>query len=239
MKLILDESTTEKGLKKNNPCRVQATEVNQERFFKREPGGARTHDQLVKSQLLYQLSYRFSVYLILGKHQKYTDLSMKINSLDRKNEISFILRVIFDYNEEYSSVPFALNRMPSIFTRIIQGEIPSYKIAENDTHVAFLDIRPVAKGHTLIVPKQEIDKWTDLPTDLLSDTILFAKTVAQHLEHTLKPIRVGLVIEGMEVPHAHIHLIPIYQVGQSMSLSLGAAANQDELAEIATQCSML
>jgi histidine triad (HIT) family protein len=129
--------------------------------------------------------------------------------------------------------------MPSIFTRIIKGEIPSHRIAENDAHIAFLDIRPVAKGHTLIVPKQEIDKWTDLPSDVLSDTILFAKTVAQHLEHTLKPMRVGLVIEGMEVPHAHIHLIPIYQAGQSMSLSLGTAASQDELAEVAAQCSML
>jgi histidine triad (HIT) family protein len=129
--------------------------------------------------------------------------------------------------------------MPSIFTRIIKGEIPSHRIAENDAHIAFLDIRPVAKGHTLIVPKQEIDKWTDLPSDVLSDTILFTKTVAQHLEHTLKPMRVGLVIEGMEVPHAHIHLIPIYQAGQSMSLSLGTAASQDELAEVVAQCSML
>lgn len=129
--------------------------------------------------------------------------------------------------------------MASIFTRIIQGELPSYKIAETETHMAFLDIRPVAKGHTLIVPKQEIDKWTDLPSDVLTETMLFAKTVAQHLEKTLHPIRVGLVIEGMEVPHAHIHLIPIYTVGQSMSLSLGAAASQEELTQVASQCTMI
>ncbi len=149
------------------------------------------------------------------------------------------MRVLSDYHEGNKLHIFVSNTMASIFTRIIQGEIPSHKIAENDTHLAFLDIRPVAKGHTLVVPKKEIDRWTDLSDELLSQTTLFAKTVANHLQETLHPIRVGLVIEGMEVPHAHIHLIPIYEVGQSMSLSLGTAASQEELAKVASQCSML
>ncbi|QHS62136.1 HIT family protein [Chitinophaga agri] len=97
----------------------------------------------------------------------------------------------------------------SVFTKIIKGEIPSYKIAENDHFYAFLDIFPLMKGHTLIVPKVEIDKFFDVTDDLLGEWLLFAKPIAQSIERSFPCNRVGMSVIGLEVPHAHMHLIPI------------------------------
>lgn len=99
--------------------------------------------------------------------------------------------------------------MASIFTKIIKGEIPSYKIAEDDRFYAFLDIHPLAKGHTLVVPKVEIDYLFDLEDDLLGDMMVFARKVALAIDETMDCKRVGVAVLGLEVPHAHIHLVPI------------------------------
>lgn len=101
--------------------------------------------------------------------------------------------------------------MATIFTKIIKGEIPSYKIAEDDKFYAFLDINPVAEGHTLVVPKREEDYIFALSDEELADMVVFAKKVAAKLQRRLDCKRVGVAVIGMEVPHAHIHLIPINQ----------------------------
>lgn len=99
--------------------------------------------------------------------------------------------------------------MPTIFSRIAAGEIPSYKIAEDDRFFAFLDINPLTEGHTLVIPKQETDYLFDLSDDLLRDMIVFAKQTAKAIEKAVPCKRVGVAVIGLEVPHAHIHLIPI------------------------------
>lgn len=99
--------------------------------------------------------------------------------------------------------------MATIFSKIINGEIPSYKIAEDDRFLAFLDIHPLAKGHTLVVPKVETDYLFDLEDDLLGDMMKFAKKVALAIDKTMDCKRVGVAVLGLEVPHAHIHLCPI------------------------------
>lgn len=99
--------------------------------------------------------------------------------------------------------------MASIFSRIAAGEIPSYKVAEDDKHYAFLDINPVAKGHTLVIPKREVDYIFDLSDDELAELHVFAKKVAKALGKAVPCQRVGVAVMGLEVPHAHIHLIPI------------------------------
>lgn len=99
--------------------------------------------------------------------------------------------------------------MATIFSRIIAGEIPCYKVAENDRFFAFLDINPLKEGHTLVVPKQETDYLFDLDDETLAGMILFAKQVARKIEQTVACKRVAVVVLGLEVPHAHIHLIPI------------------------------
>ncbi|WP_118973346.1 HIT family protein [Taibaiella koreensis] len=101
----------------------------------------------------------------------------------------------------------------TIFSKIIAGETPSYKIAENDRFFAFLDIFPLAKGHTLVVPKVEIDKIFDLDDALLAEGILFAKKIGKAIEKAFDCNRCGISVIGLEVPHAHIHLIPITGVG--------------------------
>ena len=97
----------------------------------------------------------------------------------------------------------------TIFSKIIAGEIPSYKVAENDRFFAFLDISPLVKGHTLVVPKAEVDKIFDLDDELLAEGILFAKKVGKAIEKAFNCNRCGISVMGLEVPHAHIHLIPI------------------------------
>ncbi len=97
----------------------------------------------------------------------------------------------------------------SIFTKIINGDIPSYKIAENDKFYAFLDIFPLQPGHTLVVPKQEIDKFFELTPALLSEILVFAQPIAKAIEQAFDCKRVGIAAIGLEVPHAHLHLVPI------------------------------
>lgn len=108
--------------------------------------------------------------------------------------------------------------MASIFSKIIDGEIPSYKIAENKHFYSFLDINPMSKGHTLIVPKKEIDYIFDLDDNTLAEMHLFAKQVAKAIEKAIPCKRIGIMVIGLEVPHAHIHLIPITNESD-MSLS--------------------
>ena len=99
--------------------------------------------------------------------------------------------------------------MATIFSRIIAGEIPCYKIAEDDNFFAFLDINPMAKGHTLVVPKVEEDYIFNLDDKMMSDMMLFSKKVAKAIEKSVSCLRIGVAVIGLEVPHAHIHLIPI------------------------------
>jgi histidine triad (HIT) family protein len=99
--------------------------------------------------------------------------------------------------------------MASIFSKIVAGEIPSYKIAEDDKYYAFLDINPLAPGHTLVIPKKEIDYLFDLDDELIGGMMVFSKKVAVAIEKALPCKRVGVAVLGLEVPHAHIHLIPI------------------------------
>lgn len=122
--------------------------------------------------------------------------------------------------------------MPSIFSKIIAGEIPSYKIAEDDKHFAFLDIFPVAKGHTLVVPKKEIDYFFDLEDDDLSALMLFAKKVAAAVEKTIPCERIGMTVLGLEVPHAHIHLVPLDEKGV-IRFSKKLKFSKEEFEEIA------
>lgn len=104
--------------------------------------------------------------------------------------------------------------MSSIFTKIIKGEIPSYKIAENEHCFAFLDINPNAKGHTLCVPKKEVDKLFDLDEKSYIELMNFSYKIAQALEKAVSCNRVGVAVVGLEVPHAHVHLIPITQMSE-------------------------
>ena len=97
----------------------------------------------------------------------------------------------------------------TIFSRIIAGEIPCYKIAENEKFIAFLDISPVKEGHTLVIPKVEVDKLFDVPDEYLADLLVFAKPIAKAIEKVTGCNRVSIVTVGLEVPHAHVHLIPM------------------------------
>lgn len=101
----------------------------------------------------------------------------------------------------------------SIFTKIIKGEIPCYKIAEDDRFIAFLDVFPIKKGHTLVVPKVQIDYLFDLDDSLLSDLMIFAKKVSQKMQSAISCERIGIAVIGLEVAHAHIHLVPLDTVG--------------------------
>lgn len=123
--------------------------------------------------------------------------------------------------------------MASIFTKIVQGEIPCYKIAENEHYFSFLDINPVAEGHTLVIPKKEIDYIFDVDDEQLKGLIQFSKTIALGIDKALGTIRTGIVVEGMEVPHAHIHLIPIYFEGQPISLGRKTEITKERMREIA------
>ena len=104
--------------------------------------------------------------------------------------------------------------MSSIFTKIVNGEIPCYKIAEDDNFLAFLDVNPNAKGHTLCIPKQEIDKIFDLEDDLYLELMQFSKKIAVALEKAVPSKRIGMAVIGLEVPHAHVHLIPLNEMDE-------------------------
>ena len=125
--------------------------------------------------------------------------------------------------------------MASIFTRIIGGEIPCHKVAENEKFIAFLDITPVAKGHTLVVPKMEVDYFFDLESDLLSEINLFAKEVATKLQRTVPCRRIGVAIIGLEVPHAHVHLVPLNTMADINFSAERLKVSADELAALATE----
>jgi len=103
--------------------------------------------------------------------------------------------------------------LATIFSRIIQGEIPSYKIAEDQDYYAFLDINPLAEGHTLVVPKAEVDYLFDMDENMLAGMMVFSRRIARAIGRTIPCKRVGVAVLGLEVPHAHIHLIPINELG--------------------------
>jgi histidine triad (HIT) family protein len=124
----------------------------------------------------------------------------------------------------------------TIFTRIINGEIPSYKVAENDKFYAFLDINPLQKGHTLVVPKlaePEADYIFDLEDDILSEMLVFSKQVARGIKTATNCKRVGVAVIGLEVPHVHMHLIPINQEGDMSFSNPKMTLPAEEMAEIA------
>ena len=123
--------------------------------------------------------------------------------------------------------------MPSIFTKIINGEIPSYKVAESDKFLAFLDVFPLAKGHTLVVPKREVDYIFEIEDKLLGEFHVFSKKVAKAIEKSVPCKRIGMAVIGLEVPHAHIHLIPINHVGDISFLKPKLQLSKEELSEIA------
>lgn len=125
--------------------------------------------------------------------------------------------------------------MPSIFTKIIKGEIPCYKIAEDDQFFAFLDINPLAKGHTLVVPKEETDYLFDLDDDLLGNMMKFAKKIALAIDSTMDCKRVGVAVLGLEVPHAHIHLCPINDLYDIEFSKPKLKLSKEEFEEIAAQ----
>lgn len=125
--------------------------------------------------------------------------------------------------------------MATVFTKIINGEIPSWKIAENERFYSFLDIRPISRGHTLVVPKQETDYIFDLEDDLIGDMMVFAKSVAHAIDRALSPVRTGIIVEGLEVPHAHLHLIPIYDENQKVALGNNIVVPDDQMKEISAR----
>jgi len=125
--------------------------------------------------------------------------------------------------------------MASIFTNIVQGEIPSYKIAEDEQFYAFLDIHPLAKGHTLVIPKNEVDYLFDLDDDLLAGMTIFSKRIARAIEKVIPCARIGVAVLGLEVPHAHIHLIPINSEADISFSRPKLNLSQEEFQEIAAK----
>lgn len=127
--------------------------------------------------------------------------------------------------------------METLFSRIAKGEIPSYKIAESDKFFAFLDINPVQPGHTLVIPKEAVDYIFDIDDQTLGEMIVFAKRVAARIKQSLNCNRVAVAVVGLEVPHAHIHLIPINKESD-MNFSTKLSLSQDELQQIQRQLQM-
>lgn len=127
--------------------------------------------------------------------------------------------------------------MASIFTKIINGEIPSYKIAEDDKFYAFLDISPLAEGHTLVVPKQEIDYIFDIEDELLAQMHIFAKKVAKAIQTAIPCEKVGMAVIGLDVRHAHIHLVPLQEVGDLNFAKEKLKLSSDEMKQIADKIS--
>ena len=123
--------------------------------------------------------------------------------------------------------------MASIFTKIASGEIPSWKVAEDENFYAFLDIFPVAKGHTLVIPKKEVDYLFDLDDETYSGLQLFAKKVALGIQKAIPCKKVGVMVLGLEVPHAHIHLVPMQSEADLLNFSKKLSFSKEEMAEIA------
>ncbi len=124
--------------------------------------------------------------------------------------------------------------MSSIFTKIVNGEIPCYKVAEDEQFLAFLDVNPNAVGHTLCIPKQEIDKLFDMDEELYLGLMRFSKKVATALEKTMPCERIGMAVIGLEVPHAHVHLIPINEMNE-MRFQNKVALTKEEFETLATK----
>jgi histidine triad (HIT) family protein len=125
--------------------------------------------------------------------------------------------------------------MPSVFSKIISGEIPCYKVAENDEFLAFLDIMPLRLGHVLVIPKRETDYIFDIADDELSRFMLFAKFVARGIKHVVPCKKIGVTVIGLEVPHAHIHLVPIDSVADMNFAAEKLQIDPQTLAELATK----
>ncbi|MCB0585851.1 MAG: HIT family protein [Phaeodactylibacter sp.] len=123
--------------------------------------------------------------------------------------------------------------MPSIFTKIVQGDIPAHKVAETNDYLAFLDINPLARGHVLAIPKKEVDYIFDIEDDQLAGLMAFAKRVAKAIEAVVPCERIGVSVIGLEVPHAHVHLIPINDIGDMNFSNPKLSPSQEELAELA------
>lgn len=123
--------------------------------------------------------------------------------------------------------------MASIFSKIISGELPCYKVAENDSFLAFLDIMPIQKGHVLVVPKNETDYIFDIDDEELSDFICFAKQVAKKMKNVFDCKRIGMTVVGLEVPHAHIHLMPINHIDDMSFAKEKLKLSSEELENIA------
>jgi histidine triad (HIT) family protein len=122
--------------------------------------------------------------------------------------------------------------MSTIFTKIVNGEIPAWKVAENDDFLAFLDIFPVAKGHTLVIPKKEVDYIFDLDNELYLGLQAFAKKIAEGLKRAIPCRKVGVMVLGLEVPHAHIHLVPMQKESDLLHFSKKISFSQKEFEEI-------
>jgi histidine triad (HIT) family protein len=127
--------------------------------------------------------------------------------------------------------------MPSIFTKIINGEIPCHKVAESEDYLAFLDINPLVKGHTLVIPKVEVDYIFDLDEETLSGLVCFAQKVAKGMKAAIACNRIGVTVIGLEVPHAHVHLIPINVMDDMNFSNKKLKPSADNLVETAAQIS--
>ncbi|AEJ40614.1 histidine triad (HIT) protein [Sulfobacillus acidophilus TPY] len=122
--------------------------------------------------------------------------------------------------------------MPSIFTQIVEGRIPSHRIRENDRFLAFLDIRPVNPGHTLVIPKVEVDHFFALSDDLLAEILVFARPISEAIQRVTGAARIGAVVAGFDVPHAHLHLIPVNSMAE-LTFERARPASQEDLAAMA------
>ena len=127
--------------------------------------------------------------------------------------------------------------MSTIFSKILAGEIPCYKVAENDMFLAFLDVMPLAKGHCLVIPKKEVDYFFDLDSDILSEYNLFAKEVALKIKKIVPCVKIGVAVIGLEVPHAHMHLVPMNHIGDLNFTKERVKLSPEEFSDLADKIS--
>ena len=125
--------------------------------------------------------------------------------------------------------------MSSIFAKIISGEIPAYKVAETEKFLAFLDVRPIVKGHVLCIPKQEVDYIFDMSNDSYAELMLFTKIVAKGLKKVIECKKIGISVVGLEVPHAHVHLIPMNTIADMSFTSVRIEMSSEEFSSLAKQ----
>jgi histidine triad (HIT) family protein len=127
--------------------------------------------------------------------------------------------------------------MSTIFSKILAGVIPCYKVAENDMFLAFLDVMPLAKGHCLVIPKKEVDYFFDLDSDILSEYNLFAKEVALKIKKVVPCVKIGVAVIGLEVPHAHMHLVPMNHIGDLNFTKERVKLSHEEFSDLADKIS--